>query len=397
MTDATATRTFKCIYCGQSGPEAGFDNEHVFPRSLCGRGANWTMVNRVCKTCNYRFSRFENELLHQAAETIARAFAGPLGRSARAASGGRTQPLKINHLYVFNVGDPLTYEGGFAFPAEFYFRPQMIDVGDGTIASLITDQSETQPFQDAVSGFIREPRITLPRPKGGKDYEIVSYERLNGRWRPGSRQQNKTPSQVFFREFIERTTRPPMTARLAQNDDGNLFVRAADLEAIGLFLDLISAGRSAAPRPPRPPGSGHQTFFFGLKIDLIKVYKAVLKTALNLVAHLYGDQALADSAFDRARRILLEDVESHEAATICQMSPGFTPDFPRVESDAHQMMLDEFEGGLRFRMRLYDSFGYTVSLAHLNESLRALIRSQLPKRILVEYERTGIREVQAWV
>jgi len=38
------------------------------------------------------------------------------------------------------------------------------------------------------------------------------------------------------------------------------------------------------------------------------------------------------------------------------MSPGFTPDFPRAGTDAHQMMLDEFDGALRFRMRLYNSF-----------------------------------------
>ena len=123
------------------------------------------LVNRVCKACNHRFSQFENELLQQAAETIARGISGPLGRTARS-NGARIQPLKINHLYALNENDTLVYEGGFSFPLEFYFRPQMIDVGDGTLLSLITDRNEFPAFQDAVSRFARESkRITLPRPK----------------------------------------------------------------------------------------------------------------------------------------------------------------------------------------------------------------------------------------
>jgi hypothetical protein len=61
------------------------------------------------------------------------------------------------------------------------------------------------------------------------------------------------------------------------------------------------------------------------------------------------------------------------------------------------MMLDEFGDFLRFQMRLYNSFGYTAMLAPLDGPLRALIGSQLPKRVLIEYETTGIREVEAWM
>ena len=188
-----------------------------------------------------------------------------------------------------------------------------------------------------------------------------------------------------------------MTPRLAQNDDGKLFMRAADPDSLGQFIDLMFANKPAAARPPLPPGPGHQTFYFGLQINLIKVYKAILKTGLNLTAHFCGDEALRNGAFDRARRIVLEDVESNDAATICQMSPGFPSDFPRAGIDAHQMMLDELNGSLRFGMRLYNSFGYTAMLAPLNGPLRAQIGLQLPKRVLIEYETNGIREVPVWV
>lgn len=399
MTNAVAAPTFHCIYCGHSDGSEAFDNEHVFTRALCGSGENWTLVNRVCKACNNLFSRFENELLQQAAETIARGFSGPLGRSARRVGGAaRIQPLKINHLYVLHVNDTLVYEGGFSFPSEFYFRPQMIDVGDGTILSIITDQSEILAFQDAVSRFVRESkRITLPRPNNRMEYEIVTYEKTNDHWRPANREMSKKPSDVFFREIIQRPTLQPLTSRLAQNDDGKLFVRATDLDALGLFIDLMFSNKQAAPRPPLPHGPGHQTFIFGLQTDLIKVYKAVLKTGLNLVAYFYGDEALRNAAFDPTRGIVLDDVESNDAATICIMSPGFTPDFPSVSIDTHQIMLDECNGSLRFRMRLYSRFGYTAILAPLCESLRVIIGLQLPKRVLIDYETTGIREVPVWM
>lgn len=400
MTDnasAVDPPVFQCIYCGHRKPASDFNKEHVFPRALCGTGANWTLENCVCKSCNNRFSNFENELLQQSAETIARGFSGPLGRNANSGKGARVQPLKINHLYVLNDNDTLVYEGGFSFPSEFYIRPQMVDVGDGTLLSLVTDRQEIVPFQEAITRFVSEPkRITLPRPPGRKEYEIVTFEWINNSWQTTTREMSKEPSDVFFREFIQRSGLPPMTARLAQNDDGRLFLRAADLIALGQFIDLIFANRPASPRPPLPEGPGHQTFFFGLQIDLIKVYKAVLKTGLNLVAHLYGANVVRDVAFDRARRILLEDIQTKSAASMCQLSADFSPDFPGSSTDVHQMMLDDFNGSLRFRMRLYKSFGYTATLGRPHSSLRTLIWSNLPRRVMIEYKTVGIHEVQSW-
>lgn len=266
MTNTVAAPTFHCIYCGHSGPGTGFDNEHVFPRSLCGSGTNWTLINRVCKKCNNHFSRFENELLHNAAETIARGFSGPLGRSARDAEGLRIQPLKVSELFALNVNDTLVYEGGFSFPSDFYFRPQMIDVGDGTLLHIIANQSEFQAFQDALLRFDNESkRITLPRPKNRKEYEIVTYEKVNDHWRPANHELSKNPSDVFFREIIQRPTLQPITPRLAQNDDGKLFVHAAGLDALGQFIDLIYDHKPPAPRPPLPPEPGNQTFFSASK------------------------------------------------------------------------------------------------------------------------------------
>lgn len=397
MTNTDELTIFNCIYCSDSGPASKFDDEHVFSRALCGRGLNWTLINRVCKACNNRFSKFENELLQQAAETIVRGFRGPHGRTAGSSKTERIQPLKINHLYVQNIGDDLVYEGGFSFPSEFYFRPQMIDVGNDTMLSLVTDQSEIKAFEDALSKFFEGAKsITLPRPKNQKEYEIVTYENTQNHWRVTKRELNKVPSDVFFREIKQSPTLPIITSRLAQNDDGRLFIRADDLKAVGSFIDLMFANKPALPRSILPIKPGDQTFLFSLEINYIKVYKAVLKTGLNLVAHFFGNEVLHNEGFDRLRKIVLEDIESSGAKTICQMSTEVTSDFPKVTGDCHQMMIDEFNGTIRFRMRLYNHFCYTAILVTLNEQLRKQIILKLPKRILVDYQSSGIQEVQVW-
>lgn len=386
-----------CVYCGHNGPSQDFDNEHVFSRALCGTGSNWTLTNCVCKTCNGRFSKFESEMLHQAAETVARGFSGPMGRSARNANGARIQPLKINHLYAINANDPLVFEAGFAFPAEFYFRPQMVDVGDGSILALVTNANEMQGFQTAMTQFAKDPKdVTLPRPKKQKDYDIVTFDEIGGHWRPGTRRKSTKPSRLFFRHLSTGSRVPPMTARLAQNDDGNLFVRAKDLDAVGVLFDSIFANRMAGPRPPLPPGPGQQTWVFGLEFNYVKIFKAVLKTGMNLVAHLFGDDALRNSAFDRSRSILLECPETDKATKICRLYPHTPADFPRPNSNEHQMMLDVHQGALRFRMRLYGSFGYEAILAPSIAALATPITDGLPRRVLVDHARAGIHEVASW-
>jgi hypothetical protein len=112
--------------------------------------------------------------------------------------------------------------------------------------------------------------------------------------------------------------------------------------------------------------------------------------------HLYGDDVFRNGAFDQARRIVLDDRETNDAAIICQMMPGFTADFPRAPVDAHQMMLDEYNGVLCFRMRLYNSFGYSVSLAPMNDAWRVMMGPTLPKRVVVEFQTSGIKEVPDW-
>ncbi|MCX7308794.1 MAG: hypothetical protein NTZ72_12980 [Afipia sp.] len=327
--------TFKCIYCWRSGPDSFFDDEHVLSRSLCGQGNNWTLKNQVCKCCNSRFSKFENELLQQSAETVARAFSGPLGRSAKSNSGKRIQPLKINHLYVRNNNDPLIYEAGFSFPSEFYFRPQIIDAGNGQgLIPLVTSASEQPLLQAAVLKLFASPiRLTLPRTTKDKDYEIVEFNQVSGIWQEISRSRQDKPSSVFLREFQNVPFTNGATTRLALYDDGNLYFRAENLLDIIPFIEQLVGQKFAHPSPQKSNGPGNQEFLFGLSFNLIKIYKAILKTGVNLVAHFYGQEVISSGSLRNVRDILLEDKETTRAGTICRLSAAATLDFPLSQTD----------------------------------------------------------------
>lgn len=47
-----------CFYCTK--PYSGKDNEHIFPEGL---GGQRLMMDCVCRECNDKFSRIENELI----------------------------------------------------------------------------------------------------------------------------------------------------------------------------------------------------------------------------------------------------------------------------------------------------------------------------------------------
>jgi hypothetical protein len=328
-----------------------------------GQGANWTLRDGVCGICNGRFSKFENELLQQAAESLARGFSGPLGRSAKGKAGSaRPQPLRLNHLYVTNEGDLLVYEGGFSFPAEFYLRPQMIDCGNRQgLRTLVSDIADMAPFQAAVTALITgDMRVTLSRQ--GDRYPIIRFGKSNDSWRVEGTETATKPSNLFFREFPDNVLRARMTTRLAQNDDGKLFFRASAPDSVGLFLDDMFANRSAPPPPPpplaapRPPED--QKFAFLFRPDAERVFKAVLKTGLNLLAHFFGPSIMQEPAFDLVRQVLLNEKSTPPyAKNFCGLWADAPPDFPRHGSgDQHRFMLDidgvSFVSGCGFMIAL---------------------------------------------
>ena len=158
-------------------------------------------------------------------------------------------------------------------------------------------------------------------------------------------------------------------------------------------------GRHAPAERFRRPSPGSQTVALRFTIKLPLVYRAVLKTGMNLVAHLAGAPFVRDVAFDDLRRILLDTDADDDVMTRCKLSDHSTHTPGRAEFPAgddtnqHRLMLDIFRGQLCFRMRLYGHLGYESILAPATSEIRSAVTTS---RVVVDFDSTGIREVSEW-
>jgi hypothetical protein len=386
-----------CIYCGKTAPSNEFDNEHVVSRAISGTGANWTLVDLVCGDCNNRFSTYEVHVYQQSVESLARTFMGPTGRGKPV--NGYVEPMKLNHLYAIEAQNPLVYEGGFSLPGQFYLRPQLIQELDGGFSALLSNQADSQRFQDAISDLVtlRTDALTLERI--GRDYLVVPLEYRGGNtlfFKP--EEIRSKPTSCWLRTFPEAQRVPSgkkLSPRFAVREDGTSFLRAAfKLSALNFLNTLLAQGTSPS-RPSKPASSvGSQQFVFLHTIDLSKVMATMIKTGMNLVCRLYGEQVARDPVFNTLRSLVLGvPLDLVQLQTFCSMSADAT-DFPAPASSLaqHRFMIDVHNGQVRFRMRLYAHMAYTAILA---AALPAGL-SVGTERVILDYDGAGIRQVSAW-
>lgn len=391
----------QCIYCRKTAASADFDNEHVVSRAICGTGANWTLVDRVCGECNNTFSGYEVHMYQQSLESLARTFMGPTGRGKPV--NGYVEPMKLNHLYVIEDPDPLLYEGGFSLPGQFYLRPQIIRRLDGQHAVVLSNRADQQRFENATSDLftLKVDGLTLQRQ--GRDYLVAPLAYRDDRdgdvlvFKPD--EIRKKPTSCWLRDYPQAQRVPPgksVTPRLAVREDGTSFVRARDRSEALDFLNGLLAQRdvgSSGGRPAADPGT--QQFVFLYAVTLAKVQATVLKTGLNLVCHLHGEQIAADPVFDTLRSLVLGDpLDPARLQQVCAFSADPT-DFPPPAPglDQHRFMIDtEHDGKVRFRMRLYGHLAYTATLSPSSPG-----GTPLPaERVVLDYGGAGLRRVSAW-
>lgn len=307
----------ECIYCKTEKPPRSFDAEHVLSRGLCGAGVNWTLIGQVCRTCNRRFSAFEAHWMRQAIEATARNFLGPAGRSG-AAPGRRAQPVEIDHVYIVNAGDSTVYEAGFAFPNDHHFLPQIVET-DGGLLPVASSQEDGAALMAALGALDwRALELTVPRwHERHDDWLIAEFGPLRSvGWTLRSISRAPHPRGMWLRSFPHATllngnrvidSDHTMSTRIALDPRGRLYVRAANLEVVPRFLTRVASNDLIRETAPRTVRSGGQRVLFGLELDLVKIFLAVLKTGLNLFAHLFGADMARHPTFDDVRDLLLAD------------------------------------------------------------------------------------------
>jgi hypothetical protein len=399
-----------CIYCLKTKTEVEFSDEHVLTRAFCGQGQNWTLKDMVCTQCNGALSVFESHWTQSAVESVMRNFSGPLGRSKK--GRGRRQPTEINHLYLVQAEDPLAYEAGFAFPNDFYVRPQVLQTEEGLL-SVATNEQEGLALQEAMQKSLSARIINIVEPNDSKPHRTYSVTRLelNEKARAYTvldTRVTEEPSGIWFRRYPDPPTvcdfaglERLLTPRLALDDRGRLYFRAARTPDAAKFLSLLHQRKAAPAKPARAVAPEDQTLRLGIITRLPHVFRAVLKTGLNLIADSFGPDVAMDSAFSELRDILFDDNKDDAVMRRCKFlgrswslfNLGRSAFPPPADSRQHRLMLDFHRGQLRVRLRFYGSLGYEGVLAPATTQLRAAVST---KRFVVDYETTGIRPLSDW-
>ena len=396
-----------CIYCLKTKSIEEFSKEHVLTHAFCGKGENWTLVDTVCADCNSLFSAFETHWTHNAIESVMRNFSGPVGRSKNS-KYRRIQPTEIDHLYIVQRNDQLVYESGFAFPNEFYFRPQIIQCGDGLL-SLAADREDAAVLQSAINELIKRNEVKLCRTIYGRTtFKIatLAVDVLGKRCSLKSERIEDKPQGYWFRSYPDQPEvkgingiEGRLTPRCAVDDKKRLYFRAKrPLEASKLLGDLFQ-DRNSSQKRPDAIAADDQTMALGIQIKLPLVYRAILKTGLNLFAHFASTSMARGTAFNDLRNMVLDKQADTDVLKRCSflndssLALGRSGFPPPADSDQHRLMLDIFRGNLCFRMRLYGHLGYECVLAPATTDIQSAINTE---RVVVDFDGSGIRRVLAW-
>ena len=399
-----------CIYCKKTKQSEKFSNEHVLTRAFCGAGVNWTIVDAVCSECNGLFSTFESHWAHSAVEGMMRNFSGSLGRSSKSKKR-RLQPIESNHVYIVQRDDPLVYEAGFAFPNDFYFRPQIVQCIDGLV-SLSADRKDISVLQSAINQLIRSSEIELSSPQYRNNRRafniaklIVDLSKMTCSF--VSEREAKNSSGYWLRSYPS----PPivkgfdgvesnLTPRCALDDRKRLYFRAGQWsEVVELLNNLLQNKRSLNRNLVSAKNHLEQTIRIGFSVKLPLIYRAVLKTGFNLFANLVGTSLTREIVFDDLRRILLDKNADSDVMKRCRLLDDSSQgseraEFPSPNTDKqHRLMLDIYRGNLCFRIRLYGYLGYEAILA---KATPTIIKQSKFEGVVVNFDSTGMRRVSAW-
>ena len=393
-----------CIYCKELKSPGEFTKEHVLTRAFCGAGENWTLVNMVCGDCNGRFSAMESHWCHGAVEAVMRNFSGPPGRSAGRGRRPR-QPIGCDHVYMVQGGDDVVYEAGFGYPTEFYVRPQIVRRAHGAF-SLVPGREDVPRLKNAVDGMVEKGTFEVSRQAGStpRAYEVAKLvlDFDANECRMVSKRTADEAAGYWVRSFPV----PPTVAgfddgvghlapRCAVDDRDRLYFRSDDWAGVTALLTDLVAGRRSSGAGAR----AEQTFRIGVRVKKPLVFRAVMKTGLNYVAHVAGADVALDGTFDGLRRMIMEPGKDDEVVRSCRLlgvdeRPRGRAGFPKPPTDGeHRLMLDEFGGSVRFRIRLYEHVGYECVLGPATPRTREVIGT---RRACVEFAGRGIRGVDAW-
>jgi hypothetical protein len=354
-----------CIYCGGPGP---FTAEHVLTRAFVGDGANLTLNDLVCRTCNtLRFSACEREWAAFPGLAMCRITYGPAGRKRK---GERYRVHPGEHIYFVADGNLLAYEVEILDGLTPRIRAQVIGL-EHSLQACADSTADGNRLTAAIDRLVHDREITAYKHRDPSRHNrfliatvgrrhssprvcIVHYE-----WR-------SKPTNTWLDRFPAKLPRTPFYPRMSVDQDDRLRIRAENVEtAVGLFDRLLNE------QPIGGEGGAYEGGTYQVAVssssNMRMVARAVAKTAFNLAIHTLGAPAMHDSGFDRCRRFCWEGTGDDEQHPFVGMlvDEDLLPlpaEFQAGDTSRHTLMLTSNGRSLVCFIQLYGSSAWKVHI-----------------------------------
>lgn len=306
MTDLAGT-TRACIYCKQARP---FTDEHLFPKGLGGDDRRFMLKNLVCGYCNTTvFSKLEASFMRASPVALARIFMQKVKGSGRDAIVPRLDTVSTT-AFIPGQGE---VEAEMQAEGTATTLLQILFLGDGKCSLTGSDESHIPKFVGALR-LVLDHTVILVRKvttASNPSFIVTSYLRQSNRYIVGgSRTVPRPPDVCIWHEqfpTIGQEQRIQRHPTLFRRTAGQLVLRThlnsdvcALLSEARAALDTFDDEQHIASTTVENP-----SMLFSMSMDTDAFGRVLTKIGLNLVAHLFGEGYMRDSAFDTAKAAVL--------------------------------------------------------------------------------------------
>lgn len=314
-----------CIYCQSNGP---FNKEHVIPASLGGDDQDWILYDCVCIKCNSLFSKFEASVARGSDIAIDRLELQKTGRNR----GSKTQSTRVNweHCFFYNAKANLILEANIIQGHKVNSLSQII-INDNDI-SYSGSNKEVDILFSTLKTTVKDELTIITKEKNAEaQFTKHKVDIKNNPSEVYTEYANsiKEKDCVWFQELTYPTD---FVANLPNNvkakfppriwvRDGKINFRAKSINEVietykylhylcsdNLFDEIIS-DLKCKPENIETKVSKVEAVVDEKDAVTSRLYA---KTAINLIARIYGPEFARSEYFDKVRKhVLLQEKELH--------------------------------------------------------------------------------------
>lgn len=289
-----------CIYCPSAGP---YTDEHVIPAGMGGDDSGWLLKDVVCGSCNtVVFSPLETKVMRASPLSIARLFLQSRTRKRGKKTSGPSIHAPISYFDDPQSGLLLEQElggGGQSrvWPQINFVPPErmVVSATDLKSANELTGDLGALTVCEKTREGLEVRYLLTPLRWDGVAYEAGESD--------GAAAPPRDAIWLEPLEYPETKTAGTLTARVFRRAKGPITCRADCVGGVASLLTLIRHNHAKLVVPAGTTSIGTEMPSIHLRqaMDPVAYDRVLVKIAVNVCAHLFGDEAVRTSAFARAR------------------------------------------------------------------------------------------------